>query len=354
MQRHRMTRPLILTASALLATVALVACGSDESSDPSSDSAPADSSASESGDAAERVQVVTTVAPITSIAANVIGDCAEIVGIVPEGTNSHTFEPPPSAAEVLSTADVVFINGLQLEEPTKELAAANVDEGVPIVELGDETISPEQYKYDFSFPESGGKPNPHLWTDPTLVTTYADIIRDTMTEVDPGCADTYVANHDAFVAVVDDFDAAMRESFETVPVEQRKLVTYHDAYAYFADTYGWQVIGAVQPSDFGDPTPAEVADLIDQIREEDVQAIFGSEVFPSPVLEQIADETGVVYVDDLRDDDLPGEPGDPEHSWLGLMRFDYVTLVEALGGDPSALESFEVRDVVADTATYPQ
>jgi ABC-type Zn uptake system ZnuABC Zn-binding protein ZnuA len=186
------------------------------------------------------------------------------------------------------------------------------------------------------------------------VKVYADIITETMAEVDPSCADEYAANHDAFVALVDEFDAAMREAFATIPDDRRKLVTYHDAYAYFAETYGWDVIGAVQPSDFGDPTPGDVADLIDQIRDEDVQAIFGSEVFPSPVLEQIANETGATYVDDLRDDDLPGAPGDPEHSWLGLMRFDFVTMTEALGGDADALTVFEVRNVVADEATYPQ
>jgi ABC-type Zn uptake system ZnuABC Zn-binding protein ZnuA len=85
-----------------------------------------------------------------------------------------------------------------------------------------------------------------------------------------------------------------------------------------------------------------------------VQAIFGSEVFPSTVLEQIGAETGVRYVDVLRDDDLPGEPGDPEHSWLGLMRFDYVTMVEALGGDPTVLTTVDVADVGLDTAEYPQ
>jgi ABC-type Zn uptake system ZnuABC Zn-binding protein ZnuA len=97
-----------------------------------------------------------------------------------------------------------------------------------------------------------------------------------------------------------------------------------------------------------------VARLIDQVRTEGLPAIFGSEVFPSPVLEQIGRETGVEYVDVLRDDDLPGAPGEPEHSWAGLMRFDYVTMTEALGGDASALRAFTPRDVAPDTAEYPQ
>jgi ABC-type Zn uptake system ZnuABC Zn-binding protein ZnuA len=339
----------MLAGAAALALVA-AACGSDDDSSSDGDAG----ASSEPAESTSEIQVVTTVAPITSIAANIIGDCAEIVGIVPEGTNSHTFEPPPSAAEVMSTADIVFINGLVLEEPTKELALANVGDGVEVIELGDRTIEPDQYKYDFSFPEDGGKPNPHLWTDPTLVKVYADIIREEMSAIAPECAEQFDANFTEFEALVDDFDAAIREAFATIPEEQRKLVTYHDAYAYFADTYGWNVIGAVQPSDFGDPTPAEVVDLIEQIEAENVTAVFGSEVFPSPVLEQIANETGATYVDDLRDDDLPGAPGEADHSWLGLMKFNFVTMTEALGGDASALEAFEVRDIVPDNAEYPQ
>ena len=110
----------------------------------------------------------------------------------------------------------------------------------------------------------------------------------------------------------------------------------------------------MQPSNFEDPQPREVARIIDQIRERDVPVIFGSEVFPSGVLEQIAEETGARYEDTLRDDDLPGEPGDPEHSWLGLMRYDYVTMIKGLGGTTEALEALDVSDVVTDSADYPQ
>ena len=324
-----------LVAAGIVALVGLSGCGDD------------------GADAADgRVEIATTVAPITSIVSQIVGDLADVTGIVPEGTNSHTFEPRPSVAELLSDADVIYMNGLSLEEPTKRLAEEN-SEG-DIVELGNQTIDEDEYLYDFSFPEDGGKPNPHLWTDPTLVRRYAEIVKDDMSERDPSNASYYADNYEAFSALIDDFDAAMRESFATIPDGQRKLLTYHDAYAYFAETYDWEVIGAIQVGDFDDPTPSAVGDLIEQVEAEGVPAIFGSEVFPSPVLEQIGREAGVEYVDVLRDDDLPGEPGEDEHSWLGLMRFDFITMTEALGGDASALRAFELRNVAPDEAEYPQ
>jgi ABC-type Zn uptake system ZnuABC Zn-binding protein ZnuA len=301
-----------------------------------------------------RLSVVTTVAPITSIVASVGGDHVRVNGIVPEGTNSHTFEPRPSVAELLAGADVLYLNGLQLEEPTRDLAEEVLPDGAGMVELGGRAIARDEYAYDFSFPRSGGKPNPHLWTDPSLALEYAAIVRDDLSARDPANAAAYAANHAAFAAMVGRLDAAMRASFATIPRADRKLLTYHDAYAYFARSYGWTVIGAIQVADFDEPAPREVARLIDQVRSADVPAIFGSEVFPSPVLEQIGREAGVRYVDVLRDDDLPGDPGDPEHSWAGLMRFDFVTITEALGGDASALRAVDIGGLPADRARYPQ
>ncbi len=330
--------------SALLAAAALTACGSDE--------AQGDASGSASGES--ELVVVTTVAPITSIVANIAGEHARITGIVPEGTNSHTFEPPPQVAATMEDADIVFVNGLQLEEPTFELAEANAPEDAVLVKLGDEVLPESEYLYDFSFPEEDGKPNPHLWTDPTYAIEYAGVVRDTLVERDPDNADDYRANHDAFVAKATALSDALKADQETIPEGKKQLLTYHDAYAYFAQTYGWEVVGAVQPSDFEDPQPREIARLIDQVREREVPVIFGSEVFPSAVLEQIAAETGARYEDTLRDDDLPGEPGDPDHSWLGLMRYDYVTMISGLGGTTEALDALDVSDVVPDEAEYPQ
>lgn len=343
-----MRRPVhILPALAVAAALVLAGCGSDDDSDAAA------STSSSGGSEDGLLKVVTTVAPITSIAANVGGDKVTIDGIVPEGTNSHTFDPPPSASAVLSEADVIFINGLKLEEPTKELADQNLKDGADIVEIGTTVLPEADYVYDFSFPKEEGKPNPHLWTDPTWAVKYAEVIRAELAKRDPGNAAYYQGNFDAFSAKANALADALRTDQASIP-GPKALLTYHDAYAYFAKTFGWTVIGAIQPENFEDPSPKEVAALIDQVRQQKVPTIFGSEVFPSKVLEQISQETGVRYEDTLRDDDLPDAPGDPEHSWLGLMRYDYVTMVTGLGGKAPTLEALDVTDVAPDKADYPQ
>ena len=309
-------------------------------------------SASESEDT--RPLIATTVSPITSIAASIAGDRARIEGIVPEGTNSHTFEPAPQVAELLSNADLILVNGLKLEDPTISMAETNKKEGTEIVEIGTEVLPVSDYLYDFSFPEEEGKPNPHLWTDPGYAIEYAAVIRDQLSKLDPDNASYYAANFSTFEQQATELGEAVRADQQSVPAGNLKLLTYHDAYAYFAKDYGWEVIGAFQPNDFADPAPSEVADLIDQVKAENVTTIFGSEVFPSAVLEEVGRATGARYEDSLRDDDLPGAPGDAEHSWLGLMKYNFSTMVSGLGGTPTLLNAITVTPVNSDSAVYPQ
>lgn len=337
--RDRARRLRALAAVGALAVGALGACGGRPASGGAGD---------------ERLVVVTTVSPITNIVANIAGGLADVEGIVPEGANSHEFEPAPGVARTLARADVVFVNGLGLEVPTTELARANRKDGAEIVELGARALSRDRYVYDFSFPRERGRPNPHLWTDPLLAKRYAGLVRDTLAGRDPGHASAYASNYRRYAAHVDALDRALRAATATVPEERRRLLTYHDSYPYFAREYGWQVVGAIQPSDFAEPSPRDVARLIAQVRAEALPAIFGSEVFPSPVLDRIADESGARYVDDLRDDDLPGGKGDAEHSLVGLLRFDYSTIVEALGGRARALRAVPPGNAVGDEARYAE
>ncbi|HVM19506.1 MAG TPA: metal ABC transporter substrate-binding protein, partial [Egibacteraceae bacterium] len=328
-------------AAAAAAGLALVACAQAAS--------PADAQGGE-----DRLRVVATVAPVTSIVASVAGDRADVRGLIPEGADSHTYEPRPSAAAVVSAADVLYANGLELEGPVRDLADANMPAGAEVVELGSLAIEEDEYAYDFSFPRDAGRPNPHLWTNPRHGVEYARLVAADLSARDQGNASYYQANLAEFERAAERLDGAMRKSFATVPAADRKLLTYHDAYAYFARDYGWEVIGAIQVSDFGDPSPKEVAALIEQVRAEGVPAIFGSEVFPSPVLEQIGREAGVEYVDVLRDDDLPANPAEPGHSWAGLIWFNYVTITEALGGDASPLRGLQIDDSSDDAAEFPQ
>lgn len=301
-----------------------------------------------------RLLVAATVSPITNIVYNVSGDMVELVGLVPAGADSHTFELAPSDAVTLSNADLIFINGLHLEQSAIRMAEANMKEGAEIVLLGEMVIGPEDYVFDFSFPEDGGSPNPHLWTDPHFALAYAEIVREKLSARDPENMETYQANYEAFAERIEALDAAITATTASIPEANRKLLTYHDSFAYFAPRYGYTVLGAMQPADFSEPSAQEVADLIDQLREGGVPAIFGSEVFPSRVTDQIGREAGVQFVSTLSDDDLPGDPGDPDHSYVSMMVENLKTMAEALGGDPTLMDGVDTGNVPGPDSSVRQ
>jgi ABC-type Zn uptake system ZnuABC Zn-binding protein ZnuA len=299
-----------------------------------------------------KLHVVTTVAPITSIVENIAGDKIRLVGIIPEGMNSHTFEPVPSDVKLIADADLIIANGLDLETPTLKLAEANKKSGAEVLLLGNQTITEKDYVFDFSFPKEQGHPNPHLWLNPEYVMRYAMLARDQLARRDSKNKAIYDRNAELFLTKLETLDQAIKEAAATIPENNRRLLTYHDSWPYFARRYGFKIIGAVQPSDFSDPSPREVARLIEQIKEEKVPAVFGSEVFPSPVLEQIAREGKTRYIDKLRDDELPGKPGDPRHSYVGMMIENLTVMFEALGGSSDALKQIDPSPVAGSHADY--
>jgi ABC-type Zn uptake system ZnuABC Zn-binding protein ZnuA len=294
----------------------------------------------------KKLNVVASVSPITNIVKNVGGDKIVLTGLVPEGVNSHTFELVPSDVVKVNDADLVVINGLGLESNVEKVVdeAHNTKPNLQILKLGDNTITPDQYIFDFSFPKKAGDPNPHLWLNVAYAMKFANLTRDKLMEVDPANADYYRENTNRYITKLKQLDEGIMQAVQSVPEQNRKLLTYHDSWAYFAPRYGMVVIGAVQPSDFGQPTPREVANLISQIKAENVPAIFGSEVFPTEIIDQIAKEANVKIVSTLSDDDLPGDAGDPRNSYVGMMLENMRNMLVPLGGNVSALSNVTPED----------
>jgi ABC-type Zn uptake system ZnuABC Zn-binding protein ZnuA len=296
--------------------------------------------------AIDKLNVVTSVSPITNIVKNIGGDRIELTGLVPEGVNSHTFELVPSDVIKVNDADLVIIDGLGLETNIENVAqgAQGKNPQLQILKLGDSTITPAQWVFDFSFPREEGDPNPHLWLNVAYAMKFANLTRDKLTEMDPQNAQYYSDNTDRYISLLTKLDKGIMQAVQTVPPQNRKLLTYHDSWAYFAPRYNMTVIGAVQPSHFGEPTPQEVAKLIDQIRSEEVPVIFGSEVFPTQVIDQIAKEGNVKIVETLSDDDLPGNPGDLNHSYVGMMLENMENMLIPLGGNITTLSEVNPRN----------
>ena len=212
-----------------------------------------------------------------------------------------------------------------------------------------------RHAYDISFPEEAKKPNPHLWTDPILALKYAEIVKEQLIVLDNNNDQYFINNYNKFKKRIELLDESIKLAVSTIDPAKRKLLTYHDSFPFFAKRYGFEIIGAVKPSDFSEPSSKELAELIDQIKKEDMQVIFGSRMFPSVVMSQIAKETGAKYVDKLRDDDLPGIISEKDHSYLGLMVANLRVIVNELGGDVKFFDNIEVGNVFSEisTAVYP-
>lgn len=293
-----------------------------------------------------RIKVVTSVSPITNIVKNIGGDKIDLIGIIPEGSDSHTFELVPSDVVKMTDANLIIIDGLNLEGGMEKIAneAKNRYPSTQILKLGDNTLTKDQWMFDFSFPKEKGDPNPHLWLNVEHAIKFANLTRDKLIEMDQANADYYKANADRYITLLKKLDKGIMQAVQTVPSQNRKLLTYHDSWAYFAPRYGMTVIGAVQPSDFGEPNPQDMAKLIDQIRSEKVPAIFASEVYPSKVVDQIGREANVTFVQTLSDDALPGHPTDPNHTYVGMMIENMRNMLIPLGGNIEALHGIDPKN----------
>ena len=286
--------------------------------------------------------VVTSFAPIANLVENVGGDRIEILRIIPDSEASHTFKLSVTDGIIIKTrADIVIINGLGLDDSIEDAARESTNPKLKLLKLADSVITRDEWIFDNSFPEEKGNPNPHLWLNVEYAIKYAELVRDELSMVDPENAEYYDSNADRYLQLLPQLDTAIAHSVQTIPPENRKLVSYHDSLPYFAKRYGLEVVAALQPADFGEPTKDEITAIIHQINAEKVPAIFASEVFPNDITERIASEAHVEVVRTLRDDSLPGQLNASQHTYVGMMVANLRTIVTALGGDASGLEDID-------------
>lgn len=272
-----------------------------------------------------RVSLVATTTVLADLAAQVAGPDAGVEALAPAGASIEDFAPKPEDARRIADARVILVNGLALDrwvEPllrnaSKDARVVTLSDGLPRLGVGESAN-----------PDINANGNPHYWFDVKYAKAYVERIRDALVTADPSHRDGYQSRASSYLGELDRFDAEIRRKVTQIPLARRKLVTSHDAFPYYANAYGLSVVGFIQPEEGKDPSPAELADLVELVKREQVPAIF-SEAQVSPRLaETLAREAGVkTIVTDLPTDSLGPAPAD---SYLGMMRVVTDKIVQAL------------------------
>lgn len=267
----------------------------------------------------DRLRVVASMSIIADLAERVVGEHAMVTSLVPIGGDPHLHEPSPSDARQLQHADLVLVNGAGLEPWLDALLAGSGHEAVYLSEqLGDVVELDED-----------GQLDPHLWMAPPFAAVYVETISARLAELDPANADTYRSNAAAFLEELAALDHELEESLARIPQDRRVLVTSHDAYRYFADHYGLEVVAVVGVSTEEEPSAARVRSVVDSIRRHDIPTVFVETTINPAVMERIALDADVEVGRPLYGDSV-GEQGTQADNYVGMMRANVDALVEGL------------------------
>jgi len=276
-------------------------------------------SASGAPPAAGALKVVTTTTVFADIVQNVGGDRVAASSIIPPGVGPEDFEPKPNDAKLLSDASLVVSNGVGLDDFLDELLASGSGGATPRLVLGDGIPTLTE----------NGEQNPHFWLDPSLVKEhYVPRIAAKLAEIDPAGTSTFNANASAYAVELDALDAELKVKVEQIPSANRKLVTFHDAFPYFARHFGFELVGVILQNPGQEPTAAELGALVDRVKSAGVKAVFSEAQFNPNLAETLAREAGITKVVTTLYNDSLGPP--PADTYLGLMRWDVDQIVAAL------------------------
>ena len=299
--RFGLTRPIV---ALVIAATALAAACAPQAGSPSEGAS---------------LKVVATTTVFADIVRNVAGDRATVISIIPAGAGPEDYEPKPDDARKLADADLIVSNGVGLDDFLDQLIEAAGEGAATRLVLGEgiPTIAVD------------GEPNPHFWLDPNLVAThYVPAISAALAKLDPSGAATFTTNANAYVAQVNAMDTANKAKIETIPVANRKLVTFHDAFPYFAAHYGFDVVGVILANVGQEPAASELAALVETVRAAHVKAVFSEAQFSPELAKTLAEEAGITTVVTTLYNDTLGPP--PTDSYLRMMEWNVDEIVKAL------------------------
>jgi ABC-type Zn uptake system ZnuABC Zn-binding protein ZnuA len=270
------------------------------------------------------LKVLATETFLGDIAQNVAGNRLTVVTLLRPGVDPHEFQPAPQDAIKIAQSQVLIVNGLGYETwLTKSLEESGTQR---LVIVGSAGLTPNP-------DPSGEHPDgdPHMWMNPLNVVRYVANIRDGLSKADPAGAQAYAANAAAYTQQLNDLNQWIHGQVEALPPQKRLLVTNHDALGYFAQSYGFEVVGAVIPSVTNEASPSakQMADLIQTIKSSGAPAIFLDVSENQNLANQIASESGAKVVTDLYVETLSA-PSGPAPTYIQMLKHDVSRIVEAL------------------------
>ena len=333
-----MARVRFLLGSMLLLLLLLAACGGQAPQSASVAIAPSAapqtgaSSAPAAGTNGEKLNVVATTGQIADAVANIAGDRVELVNLLGPGIDPHTYTATEGDISRFQNADVIFYNGLRLEaQMDRILEQIGQGDDVTVVGVGDMLDELSLLNWE---PEAGLPFDPHIWNDVRLWMQVVETIRDTLMEADPTNAATYQANATAYVQELEELHSYMLAEAEKIPQEQRVLVTAHDAFNYFGRAYSFAVEAVQGISTQAEAGTADIQALADVVIKRKVPAMFVESTISPRTIEAVQQAVRAagheVEVGGQLYSDAMGEPGSDAETYIGMMRHNIDTIVDAL------------------------
>ena len=274
------------------------------------------------------LKVIAAETFLADIAQNVAGDRIKIDALMPVGVDPHGFEPTPTDVAKITDSQVLIINGAGFEAFLDELLK-NAGGQRTVIEAAAGLASRQLRAGEIADPDHAG--DPHFWLDPNNAIKYVENIRDGLSKADPEGAAAYTANAAAYIAKLKELDRWIADRVKEVPQANRLLVTNHESFGYFADRYGFQIIGTVMPSisTGSAPSAQQLAQLIDRIKATGAKAIFLETGTNPQLAEQVAQETGIKVETNLYSHSITAAGG-AAPTYLDMLKFNTDAIVAAL------------------------